>query len=387
MHRGTLARLVALVSLLTCVALWLCRTPSPVAEPSSPVAAQADDDADVWRAGPEDPTIVSAFYLLPGNIKRTKAQYVAYLADFLRFGFKSIVFTDPELVSWFPTTSSRRVIAMPLAELRWQCAYGEAFWIREHAKDLERSLHLPGMYVLWAEKLEFVQRAAAWNPFNTTHFVWLDAGSFRDHERTKAFLRAPFPARVHLPADERMLLFSSAPFDAAMFDVQPDGLCGDLETRFHVSATAFAGTAAAVQRASQRFQASFDAFLAAGRFAGKDQDILAAALIAQPRDWARLVRRPPGSDWFYFYDLLADPNATLAAEPGLDHTPTCAERLADAARHPRGLMQTLATLSSRLVRFCRWARGALLRLLALALAASVAGAACTPTLARLRFWR
>jgi hypothetical protein len=125
------------------------------------------------------------------------------------------------------------------------------------------------------------------------------------------------------------LISRSLPRDALRMDpatgtpVAPLGRAGpgaEPLLRDVVAAGGFGGDVAGVQAFSTSFYAMADAFLAAGHFVGKEQNVMTAACIAQPRLCALL----PGS-WFDMHTRFAyspDPAAAAAA----------LESLPDAAR-------------------------------------------------------
>ena len=73
-----------------------------------------------------------------------------------------------------------QIITMYLNETLMFREYGENFWIQQHNIDPERKIHKDYyVYVIWNEKLEFLQKAVTRNYFQSSYFAWIDIGYFR----------------------------------------------------------------------------------------------------------------------------------------------------------------------------------------------------------------
>jgi hypothetical protein len=62
------------------------------------------------------------------------------------------------------------------------------------------------LYQIWNEKSNFMQRAAAANPFSTEAFFWVDIGIFRNASDMPRFSSWPLPRRVALLPRHQVLL-------------------------------------------------------------------------------------------------------------------------------------------------------------------------------------
>ena len=143
--------------------------------------------------------------------------------------------------------------------------------------------HSPDLYAIWYEKKEFVLRAAALNPFQSEYFVWCDAGIGRKREWLP--LIQGFPAALRIPRG-KMLCLEVEPMRAEDFEgwgPAAGALGPDFSAR---QATIGGGILAADRTGWERWSRAYDAMLLryhmAGRFIGKDQNIMAGLVAAAP---------------------------------------------------------------------------------------------------------
>jgi hypothetical protein len=72
------------------------------------------------------------------------------------------------------------VIIMQLADAEVIRLYGMDFWTAQQNIDPENTVNVnPLLYVVWNEKLTFVQRSINLNLFNSSYFMWMDVGFLR----------------------------------------------------------------------------------------------------------------------------------------------------------------------------------------------------------------
>jgi hypothetical protein len=238
--------------------------------PRSDISDNGDNQSDSSHSSSSSmtfpATIVTAFYAM-----KSKHRPETYKRYFNQMGATSdpmIVFADldntPEWFNFFVEARSHApTVVVPLMVTDLSCASTlplEDFWHdRQSHLDLERSgtgknenLHKGvsmQLYAIWCEKLALVQAATLLNPFNTTGFVWADAGfartSFPHLYRQPVFRQdnhilqqpppvssssslllgqtgIPHPDKSHRPAvgvsDHSVLLFHMRPYHATPLD-------------------------------------------------------------------------------------------------------------------------------------------------------------------------
>jgi len=93
-----------------------------------------------------------------------------------------VVFTDKENIDWIK--KMRGDLPLTLIEKERAQFYHSKFldtYKRDFAGDGNKS-HSPELYMIWAEKVKFVNEAIDLNPYKSDYFVWCDIGIFRESE-------------------------------------------------------------------------------------------------------------------------------------------------------------------------------------------------------------
>mmetsp|Transcript_39793 Transcript_39793/g.83649 ORF Transcript_39793/g.83649 Transcript_39793/m.83649 type:complete len:432 (-) Transcript_39793:244-1539(-) len=133
-------------------------------------------------------TLVTAFYQM--SSKHPPRMYQKNSGQLLATSDPMIIFCEPNS-QWVDFFIEQRkhapTIVVPLAsdDLRLKQHFSkEKFWKNQYEIDPEGPTHHKGvntmLYVIWDEKLVLLQSAAMLNPFNTTQFVWVDTGYWRN---------------------------------------------------------------------------------------------------------------------------------------------------------------------------------------------------------------
>jgi len=133
-------------------------------------------------------TIVSCYYLLPNNKKRSIPEYMLWISNLLTFCDTPIVmFSDGEIAdamdnmrkTAFPESNNWLLIRRPLHQLKFNSA--------EHLEYFEQVIQnmksvgiTSDVFRIWANKAFLTQEIAQQNPFNTNSFLWCDAGCWRN---------------------------------------------------------------------------------------------------------------------------------------------------------------------------------------------------------------
>jgi glycosyltransferase involved in cell wall biosynthesis len=263
-------------------------------------------------------TVVTAYY--PVKSKFTVKEYMAWIMDFWpRTRCNLVLYTAPPLVEMFERLFARpsvRIVGLPFSSLSAFTKLSRKVWEATHLLDTEP--HTPELYALWYEKKEFVLRTIQSNPFCSDRFVWCDAGIGRIPEFN--VLAKTFPQRGLVPSGKMLVL--------QIDSLNPDQCAKDawgIPGSFGTSATFGGGILASDAEGWDRWSSAYDAMLMryyfAGRFIGKDQNIMASMILEQP-DLALIVQRPsalgPIAGWFYLLVFLA--GMKISSLPLATHT-------------------------------------------------------------------
>jgi hypothetical protein len=254
-------------------------------------------------------TVVSAYY--PIRSKFEPGKYVEWMSKIWpNTSCALIFFTDPALVSQMEGLFAARpgptkVIGVPFSELSAFQKLSPKLWLQTREDDPEKDKHSAELYAIWYEKKEFVLRAIELNPFNSEHFVWCDAGICRYPEWVPHI--QAFPRREMIPAD-KMLVLRVGPFNEASHEKDAYGVRGDFKDCVSVGGGILATAAPTWKLWSKAYDAMLMRYYLAGRFVGKDQNIMASMILENP-NLVVLIDPPPVMNtiqrWFYLLFFLA----------------------------------------------------------------------------------
>jgi len=252
------------------------------------------------------PTVVTAYY--PIKSKNTIQEYIHWIAQFwLNMSCNLVFYTDTSLVDIFRTMfqdrAQTRIVGISLLDLKAFQKLSPVVWHQTHKLDRERG-HTPELYALWYEKKEFVLRTIASNPFESREFVWCDAGIGRYPEWNKHL--KSFPMSTMIPCG-RMLVLEIDPFMNG-YTIDKYGIPGQFDKDATVGGGILASDAVGWRRWSMAYDAMLMRYYLAGRFIGKDQNIMASIIVENP-DIAVIIPRPPVlgpvQGWFYLLFFLS----------------------------------------------------------------------------------
>jgi len=152
------------------------------------------------------------------------------------------------------------------------------------------------LYIIWNEKLVLLQSAAMLNPFNTTQFVWVDTGYWRN---PAPHLYRQSAVRINITkegvSDDSMLLYQMIPYK---FD-RDVVISGD---QVLVGGNCFAGTYNGISNMYSAFYETFWAMSATGKFVGSDQKVMYRTCHTYPS--ACHIHKPFG--WRKWLNMLGE---------------------------------------------------------------------------------
>jgi len=224
----------------------------------------------------KDVTVVSAYY--PVKSKNSVDEYLKWLEIWKHIPCNLVFFTTPELVEKIneirSSIKNTKVIPLEFFELEAFKRYGMEVWLNEKTKDHE-SYHTPELYVLWYEKKEFIKKAIELNPFDTSKFVWCDAGICRHNEWIPRLLTFPRSDRI---SNTKFNVLRITDFEN--------------ETDFQKINCVGGGILAATKNVWLEYYNKYDCmiqtYLEKNKFIGKDQSII-ASMIQNDRDFFEII--------------------------------------------------------------------------------------------------
>jgi hypothetical protein len=258
-------------------------------------------------------TVVTAYY--PIRSKFPPETYLRWISSFWsKLSCPLIFFVDPQLATPLQKALASRpgpllIYPLPFRDLVAFQALSPEVWQDAVKKDPEVPSgiqHSAELYAVWYEKKEFVKRAMEMNPFKTETFVWCDAGICRN-ESWIPYLINRFPLEKQVPRGKILVLLIDE-FQPADVPRQPDGIRGSFEHRCTVGGGILASDRAGWTAWSAAYDQMLLRYYLAGRFIGKDQNIMASTMLEQPH--LAVVTRPFSSlssveKWFSLLFHLA----------------------------------------------------------------------------------
>jgi hypothetical protein len=256
------------------------------------------------------PTVVSAYYPIPSKFAPEK--YIEWMMEFWpKIPCQLIFFTDTAIAPQFEELFKKRaaptqVVGIPFKELAAFKKLSPKVWVQTRAVDPESDKHSAELYAIWYEKKEFVLRAINMNPFGSDHFVWCDAGICRYKEWIPHLQN--FPRREMIPPDGRMLVLRISPFDTIEQPADKNGIRGDFTSGTSVGGGILAADITGWKLWSKSYDEMLMRFYLAGRFIGKDQNIMGSLILEKP-ELVHLVDPSPAMNtiqrWFFLLFFLA----------------------------------------------------------------------------------
>ena len=245
-----------------------------------------------------DVTVVSAFF--PIKSKFPPKQYLEWIAPFWSSVDCNLVFfTSEEYVPFIESirsnySSKTRIISMDFQDCNAYKKYTKEFWIEQEKSDYE-TCHSSDLYAVWYEKKEFVLKAIEKNYFNSSKFIWMDAGICRSVdwiEQIKRFYSYKIP-------DDSFLILKITDFEDET----------DLLKKNSVGGGILAATEEKWKQFSEKYDDMLQKFVKENKFVGKDQTLIATIYKEDP-SFFTMIRRPDSFNefvcWFTLLFYLAD---------------------------------------------------------------------------------
>ena len=232
-------------------------------------------------------TIVSAYYKIKS--KRKPRQYKDFLHNFIMLNKSIVFFTNKRFMS-------------RLKKMRPKEYYNKTIFIQEEIEefyayenfldefkksfviDKEKRYHTTSLYLIWAEKCNFLKKVILNNFFNSTCFYWIDAGYFRDKDDINKYSNN-WPSTNKCYNDNRVLMglvnnFSNTEKEKILnFDIQSHMR---LQKYHNVIGGIFGGQKENLLKFIELYYETIRIFIKHKIFIGKDQNIFTYVAFAHP---------------------------------------------------------------------------------------------------------
>lgn len=262
--------------------------------------------------------LVSAYYRFDAS-KHGHTKYDSWIRNFLgTVETPIIMFCDEGTRALLLEARGDRpmdLVMLPQSEWETSAPDFEAYWQRDHARDIERHIHNPMLYKIWNEKPFFVERAMRRAPPSPdpmaadTWYVWVDAGCFRSSDPATLATLHNWPhggAWPELPS-VRMTLLQVRAFEERDFAIDRTALLPrNIIDDIRIGGTIMVGSAIAWVRWLTVWRGMLRSYMRANYFTGKDQNLMAAIVVMYP-ELVNVVSAAPArrDPWFYFQEYLS----------------------------------------------------------------------------------
>jgi Bacterial protein of unknown function (HtrL_YibB) len=221
-------------------------------------------------------TVVTAYFDIPS--KHSPHYYLEWMSYMLAISDPIVIFTTSdweEKIMHFRNHAKTltKIIPVKLDELPISTLYNRSVWQHQFTLDpiaaFRKSYRL---YWIWLSKTYFVHEAMRLNPFESTHFMWMDIGCFRFSTLNEYFANRTLMSHLDRIPNESMLMMAHKKIDPPTDPWFRDN-SGSSE-HFYTSGTSFAGNKNMFETFHKRFLVTLQGYLDRGLFVGEDQVIL-----------------------------------------------------------------------------------------------------------------
>jgi Bacterial protein of unknown function (HtrL_YibB) len=254
-------------------------------------------------------TVVTAYFEIPS--KHSPNHYLEWMTYMLAISDPMIIFTTSDWVEKIMRFRNHaktltRIIPVKLDELPISINYNSSIWQHQFTLDpiaaFRKSYRL---YWIWLSKTHFVNEAIRLNPFESTHFMWMDIGCFRLSSLNEYFANRTLMSHLDRIPNESMLMMAHKKMDPPTDPWFSDN-SGSSE-HFYTSGTSFAGNKNMFETFHKKFLVTLQGYLDRGLFVGEDQVLLQSTCL-QNNNLCQYVNpdevRPSDTSYFALRTVL-----------------------------------------------------------------------------------
>lgn len=241
-------------------------------------------------------TIITAYFEITS--KYPKEQYDEWMKIMLRnIATPMVIFCDAKSIDKIrhyrlAYQSATVIIQKEISEF-YNYKYLEQ-WKRTLELDSEKNINNIELYMIWAEKAQFLKLGAEMNPFGSEFFLWCDIGYFRntpEHIPIAELRNFPNIEKIKILPRDRILMLLVKYILLNKFNDKKIG--GGMFGGFKETISGWANT----------YDATLNIFFANNIFAGQDQLIMKFILYKLP-NLCLCIDSQKSEDWFLLHRLL-----------------------------------------------------------------------------------
>lgn len=236
----------------------------------------------------DDITIVSSYYKIKS--KHKPREYMDWINNIVKLNKSIVFFSDKRFMPHLKRIRPKKFYNKTIFHIvEMEDFYSYKNFLNEFTKswkmDKEKNIHTIPLYLIWAEKCNFLKRVIKENYFNSTCFYWVDVGYFREKSEMNKYAEN-WPSTKKCYEDPRILMAQVRYFSAKEkkkiinFDIHSHLY---LQENYNVAGNIFGGKALTLLKFINLYYSSIKLFIQKNIFIGKDQNIFAYIAFSHPQ--------------------------------------------------------------------------------------------------------
>ena len=252
-------------------------------------------------------TIVTGYFQLEKS-KASHDIYMGWMKNMLDINNPMIIFCDEQNINIIRELRKEKTEKTLIILTNFKDFYSYKYinnFIQNQQIDTEANRgHNAYLYMIWAEKSNFLKRAIELNPFETDYFLWVDIGCFR--RPNTDFLNWPNPTRISEIPKDKVILLSVVPFSQEELSVSNIDSLPSFQFTNRIGAPIFGGGKKILLEWHTKYYQMLENFIKIGRFIGKDQSIMNSVYLLN-KEICELVswKQPCHDIWFYLQNYFS----------------------------------------------------------------------------------
>lgn len=253
-------------------------------------------------------TVITAFFDFDVK-KHSTSNYYYWIIDYLpNINAPMVIFTDDksiDFISYLRSNFKDKTLIIPLKKEDFFVYKYLSYWEKDILRDHERNWHNIDLYMVWNEKLKFVDRAIDLNHFNTEYFMWTDIGMIREEYYKNIIKTFPNPEKIEKLKKDKLYLLNIMNF------LKEEDYNIQLPTEKYrytncIGAGLMYGHKDIFKISINNYYNILEEMMQCNFFTGKEQSVL-INLCLKYRDTIELVIPEPTSKniWFYMLEYFA----------------------------------------------------------------------------------
>ena len=245
------------------------------------------NDSEKIQYKQDELAIVSAYYKIKS--KHKPRTYLDWISNFVLLNKSIVLFSSKKFIRRLKSLRPKELfnktvfISVEINEFySYKNFYSE--FEKSFAIDFERRHHSIPLYLIWAEKCNFMKKVIINNYFNSTCFYWIDMGYFREKKNFDKYLNN-WPSTKKCYEDPKLLMgqvknFSNSEKERILnFNIEEHI---KLRKNINVIGGIFGGQSKNILKFIDLYYYTVRLFIKKGIFIGKDQNIFTYMAFSHP---------------------------------------------------------------------------------------------------------